>query len=606
MPLLTALARHGGTSEMSDTQSERGVSKLKHSEDVYSYFMFAIPLEDRKNPGKCTWNRVLAYTLVLFTMILQSILLYTIFEKVVNGDALWRRSILNPRGEGFFGDSILHPMTDHKECNDGKSLCLRENGTYTCAPPSVQLTGRWQELDRDGDGIWTRAEAEASREDLQCRFAVNVVEVFDVFVKFLVARENIIWIHPELRSGEKIHKTYFTYASGDVIMCGYRNTDMCANLLDRGVFDAPLRYGTAPRVGKTIDSALEYCQKLLEPGGVCERSLPSTYAVWKKASNAQCRDPDYDKFVYEHPLSKRTKSMLTVDYDAVQAYTRAGSLNLFVVFKTIIIGIYLLAMLGECKTIYSIVTWLRTFPVLRPSAASTDEDTDAEKAEEPEQIKGITSSHRTTMVIFTIIRFFMLFVLTWVGLMFLLKDTDYIDLLLNALGLIVVVELTENVYMYLLSPELRDEVEEVGSMTVPVRGEGFFTKQPAVKDLLVLALFVLATISVMTVNHVAVVEPLTKSLQCACLSDGPQCFEAQQFSKQFWDNYWTKDVPQVFEDLDKLKGTVSFGDFSLAALGARNGTAAKKLLPHNDSVVHEHSTRPATRHARKQGKLSAL
>mmetsp|Transcript_146654 Transcript_146654/g.470584 ORF Transcript_146654/g.470584 Transcript_146654/m.470584 type:complete len:224 (-) Transcript_146654:533-1204(-) len=121
------------------------------------------------------------------------------------------------------------------------------------------------------------------------RFSVNVVEVFDVFVKFLIARENIIWIHPDLRAGKIIHKPYFSYASGDIIMCGCRNTDMCANLLQRGVFSAPLKYGTAPRVGKTIDSALEYCHKLLEEGGTCERTLPSTYSVWKKSSATQCR-----------------------------------------------------------------------------------------------------------------------------------------------------------------------------------------------------------------------------------------------------------------------------------------------------------------------------
>lgn len=38
------------------------------------------------------------------------------------------------------------------------------------------------------------------------------------------------------------------------------------------------------------------------------------------------------------------------------------------------------------------------------------------------------------------------------------KDTDYIDLLLNSLGLIVVVELIQNMYVYLISPELREEV----------------------------------------------------------------------------------------------------------------------------------------------------
>eukprot|EP00932_Pfiesteria_piscicida_P001660 SRR837773.11610.p2 GENE.SRR837773.11610~~SRR837773.11610.p2 ORF type:complete len:448 (-),score=128.00 SRR837773.11610:55-1209(-) len=384
-------------------------------------------------------------------------------------------------------------------------------------------------------------------------------------------------------------------------MCGYRNVDMCANLLDRGVFDAPLRYGTAPRVGKTIDSALEYCHKLLEPGGVCERTLPSTYTVWKKSSEEQCREPDYDKYVYEHPLTKRTKSMLTVSYDAVKAYNRAGHLNLFVVFKTIIIGIYLLAMLGECKSIFTVVWWIQRFPVLEASAPS---DADAEKGDEEEAaISGITPGHRATMVGLTAIRLVMLFVLTWVGLMFLLKDTDYIDLLLNALGLIVVVELTENVYTYLLSPELREEVEEIGELPVPSTG-GYFEKHPAARDMVVFAVFICATIIVMVANHAAIVEPLTSALECACLSQGPHCFEANRFSKPFWDDYWTKAVPQVFEDLEKLKAQQlrADGDLSLASLGQDAEAAARWL---GAGAGPARRSRPGSRRAGSGGKLSA-
>ena len=34
---------------------------------------------------------------------------------------------------------------------------------------------------------------------------------------------------------------YFTYAMADLVMCGYRSKEMCANLVQRGFFDAPKR-----------------------------------------------------------------------------------------------------------------------------------------------------------------------------------------------------------------------------------------------------------------------------------------------------------------------------------------------------------------------------
>ena len=88
---------------------------------------------------------------------------------------------------------------------------------------------------------------------------------------------------------------------------------MCAHLLARGYFDAALKHNTVPRVGNIIDSALEYCYELLKGGGMCERSLPSTYTVWKVKSDKECRAKSFNKFVYQHPSSGDFKSMVAVD-----------------------------------------------------------------------------------------------------------------------------------------------------------------------------------------------------------------------------------------------------------------------------------------------------
>merc|ERR1719183_3277674 len=103
---------------------------------------------------------------------------------------------------------------------------------------------------------------------------------------------------------------------GDIIMCGYRNEAMCRNVLQRGYFDAPLKYGTVPRIGNTTMSALDYCIDLLREGGTCDRVLPSTYSVWKIQSDEECGEKWYSKFVYKHPTTGSAKSFLAVDYEA--------------------------------------------------------------------------------------------------------------------------------------------------------------------------------------------------------------------------------------------------------------------------------------------------
>ena len=65
------------------------------------------------------------------------------------------------------GHSINPLAPPPSQCNAGGSLCLENNGTFTCAPPSVQLAGRWDMLDLNSDGIWTKEEVLKARKDLE-------------------------------------------------------------------------------------------------------------------------------------------------------------------------------------------------------------------------------------------------------------------------------------------------------------------------------------------------------------------------------------------------------------------------------------------------------
>jgi len=530
-------------------------AKISPLDNVYSYYMFMMPIENQKSPGQMTWNKCMACCLVIWTLVLQCILLFAIHQQVVAGDTKWR-------------NTIMGVVPEPGQCNKGGSLCTLVNGTFTCAPPSVQLTGRWEELDTNGDGIWTRQEVEAAREELQCKYVVNPVEVFDVFVQFLKKREKVIWLHPELKAGREIRKAYFTYASGDLIMCGYRNAAMCPNLLTRGIFDAPLRYGTAPRVGKTINSALEYCYGLLESGGTCERTLPSTYSVWRKSSGDQCLGETYDKAVYTHPLSNKTKSMLTVDYQAREDYAMAAKSTLFLVYKTIIIGMFLLAMFFEWKAIVITFTWVFKYP----SAARFSGDAVRFEGEEQDIkycIQGISPAHRIAVGLMTFLRLLMIVVLTSVGVTFLQKDTDWVNLLLNAVALIFVLEIANNLYAQVLNGQLKEELEEkTEPMEFGMYGPPGINNSPALKDCIATCMLLIVVACVMLFHYDNVGQPLSRALECACVSQGDFCHEAHAFSNAFWDKYWLQDVPAVFAEVHQLKMATLGGAPMASAIGA--------------------------------------
>lgn len=58
--------------------------------------------------------------------------------------------------------------------------------------------------------------------------------------------------------------------------------------------------------------------------------------------------------------------------------------------------------------------------------------------------------------------------------------------------------------------------------------------------------------------------PIYNALECTCLSSGDQCFEAKEFDKPWWDNYWFKIIPGVFSEVDALKATVPGAAFYAA------------------------------------------
>merc|ERR1719428_325888 len=176
-----------------------------------------------------------------------------------------------------------------------------------------------------------------------------------------------------------IHKPYFTYAAGDIIMCGYRNKDMCGNVMERGFFDGALEHNTVPRVGNTMNSAMKYCYDLLKPGGFCDVTLPSTYSVWKIESVQECKKSKFYKFTYEHPGNGNSKALLKVDYGA-RDDTEGTMKPLFKLFLFIILSLWVMAMVYELKQIVLIATWVAKFP------STTDLPIDKETGEKKEAV----------------------------------------------------------------------------------------------------------------------------------------------------------------------------------------------------------------------------
>lgn len=528
---------------------------VRPSDNIYSFFMFVGPTESKKkNTDKCTWDIVMAYILVALNFFMQTVLVWLVFESVVIDNLNWQNGILKLDSSAMGGLFEEKPS----KCNEGGALCFVDHtGTYSCSPPSIQLIGRWDELDTNKDGVWSWEEVEANRHELKCKYVVDPQEVFLVLVEMLKLRENLIWLHPDVKAGKMIHHMYFQYIMGDLVICGYRSEDMCTNLLERGFFEKPLKHGTAPRVGTEIESALRYCRNLLSDGGVCSSLLPSTYATWKVQSQAECGEPSYSKFTYTNPGNGVIKSLLEVGYGAPDEYSLAQEPQ-FRIFKGIILYIWLLLMFSEFKEAWKIITVVMRYP---DAAEFGDEAVLMERdPADPEdvryRIQGITSAHRRMMGILSILRICITTALMFVGMSYIIRTNGYVDLLMNGVTLLFVADVSNILYTQVLREEIRDQTEDIKAMKVPMYGIAWLNARPALLDIVCQCCLMALVYALMTWNLNNVTLPIYNALQCTCLSTGEQCFEAQHFNKPWWDDYWMKTVPGVFKEVDTLKATV--------------------------------------------------
>jgi hypothetical protein len=555
---------------------------LRPTPNVYSYFMFIGPTEtkrqERKPPerrSETNWDVLMGYLLVAINFFMQTVLLYLIFEEVVVSNVQWQNGILKLGGPG---GSLGLVNAQMNKCNDGGSLCFLDGGSYSCAPPSIQLTGRWDELDLDRDGIWTRAEVEQAKETLKCKYFVDPVEVFDVLIRMLKERQSLIWLHSEVLNGNAIHLPYFTYIMADVIMCSYRSEDMCANLLERGYFHVPLKYGTSPRVGPSIESALKYCRALLMPGGTCERSLPSTYAVWKVSSTAECGAAEYSGFTYTNPGNNSTKSLLSVDYSSRVEYDFAQDMW-FMSFKAIIIFLWLLMMSVDIKDVYKVMT----FCARMPDASNFGQDAVIVEQDpaDPEdvryRIRAITRRHRMMLITVSLVRVFVVCVLSVVGVAYLIKTNAYADLIMNGVALVFIAEISSVLFDQVLREEIKDQTEDIKPIPVRMYGWDWLNDRPALIDMLWMVLITVVTFLIMSWQLTSVVVPVHDALQCACLSQGDRCVEAHKYNFEFWHEYWLNGIPGALKAIDVLK--VATPAPAASYLGIASQITAKAVAP---------------------------
>merc|ERR1719387_770863 len=228
---------------------------------------------------------------------------------------------------------------------------------------------------------------------------------------------------------------------------------------------------------------------------------------------------------------------------------------MFRLFKGIMIFLWLLLMTVEIKDIIKILTLCARYP----GAEEFGEDAVIKEVDpsDPEdvryRIQGITRNHRVMMTILCFLRFVVICVLLFVGVSYLIQTNGYTDLLMNGVALAFIAEISAVLYSQVLREEAKDQTEDIKPIKVPMYGIDWLNRRPALIDILTVLLIIIAVCFIMDYQMKQIVVPVYDALQCTCLTQGPNCVEAQKHDFNFWYHYWGEVVPNVFKQVDTLK-----------------------------------------------------
>lgn len=435
------------------------------------------------------------------------------------------------------------------------TLCTMKDATYNCLPPSVRFADQWDALDANGDGVWSLDEAEEDANGFEKKFRAKPFLVFRAITVGLTDRVSVdptLWVAPEVQEMRAIPKPYFDYWIGDAALCSYADPKVCGTLLNRGYFGEAIKPDHQGKNIDDIDGALDYCVWMLTVNGGCDQSLPQIYKLYRSQRSTQCGESTlYNGGVYRNPHNDVDKVYVTaVDYEKPNKQIKGGTPE-YLFFLFLVLQLWFMALLNEMRELVKLAEFTYVFP-----AAGEDRGIEVTTKDDAEHYKitGLTSAHRSAVLAMIVIRTGVVIYLGVVGCVFLVMETGYMDLLMNAVALAFILEIDEILFGAVARATTSEELEACDDLEfvtrLPTEGCAGWVLQ---KDFWGVLMFPLITVSIMVLYQLFVVNPVLDALNCACYQTGGQCYDALLYNEDWWANYWSETLPNAVAEIAKFK-----------------------------------------------------
>lgn len=442
----------------------------------------------------------------------------------------------------LFGDD----RAQQKAQKRAAALCVRDGPKLNCAPHSIAFVHRWHDLDFDGDGVWTLQEAKDDAANLGCELGVTVEDIFyracGGLEKDTTDTAQLTGVASKLPDSvmkrSAIPQSWFIWWSGIAAMCVNTDPNLCGQVMSGGLFDEamnPRHKGN--RGGVTnLDSAMEYCGRLLSSGGICDASLPVSYNLYRARVGEKCGAAAFSRGSrHINPFDENdAQGTVAIEY-GMHAEFAGIRAKTFLMVLCFILFLWYATLVDELQSVMKIWDFVGNFPV----SDKDDHEKEVIEVDGTMQIEMISRGCKRLCVAMIIVRSLMFLYMSYVGTIFLLSNHTYLDLLMNSVALAFIFELDEFVYSILVSEEEQSQHEGLKPFSFPSwfphsgHKAKFYKKANW-------GLFIIPSIciGIALYNDYTATAPVVEALECACFHSGDGCADGKIFTSEWWRWYW--------------------------------------------------------------------
>jgi len=455
-------------------------------------------------------------------------------------------------------------------------LCMKLiNGTFTCAPRSVEFTLEWSSLDTNEDGLWTIHEAvvnKGSREPvLMARdealskrrmiFFTTIIHSIKQRAEWLASFNRTLYLSKDLLAEQSIPKEYFDFWVGDAMLCTRFDASTCEHIVASGLFNAALQHDQLAARHKGIfdyRSAADYCKMMLSSG--CEATLPgeSFHKAVREREGICGTATLHDAGILTNPSDPKDLLLLAKpEYDFVEK--EALTIRpMFMLFLSMIMYIFYSSLVDEVRDIFKTADFTHSFPSLKHADDLGGVDL-GEHVEKRYVIDRISSKHRAAIILVIIVRIAIAVIIIGYGTYFLLMKVSYMELVLNAVALSFIITIDDVLYEVFLESEDKKDVglDETAKLKFVgkwwPRDDGSCWGSSFRRDCWGVVLLPLITVAIVLAFSFSFRWSRVQALTCACQQEGQACAESIENQGQWWTHYWTHTLPAAIHNIEALR-----------------------------------------------------